>query len=208
MNKEKYEELIMAIKREDLFDNDEFQGFKQASKIDFQSRILEDFEYVKRGKAEKDENFKQPIGYIVLVNDGGNIFAYQRAKKDDDYTEKRLQGKWTWGVGGHIDKVDEEGDNPIKTSMTRELQEEVSLEGDLEEVKVLGYINDDSDSVGRVHFGILYLVRVNGKVSAKDSEVTNGKMRSIDDLIEIVEDSKNKVEEWSKITLKALENNL
>lgn len=208
MNKEKYKELIMAVEKENLFDDDEFQGFIEADEIDFQSRILDNFKYIKRGKAENDETFKQPIGYIVLVNDQGKVFAYQRAQKDDDYTEKRLQGKWSWGVGGHIDKVDESGDNPIKTSMTRELKEEASLEGDLKEIEVLGYINDDSDSVGRVHFGILYLVQVSGKVSAKDSEVTNGKMRSIEELKEIVENSKNRVEEWSKIALKAIENNL
>ncbi|MGM0439297.1 MAG: NUDIX domain-containing protein [Patescibacteria group bacterium] len=208
MRKEKYEELIMAVKRQDLFKENDFQGFKKADEVDFQSRILENFEYVKRGEAEKDESLKQPIGYSILVDDQGRIFAYQRAKKDDDYTEKRLQGKWSWGVGGHIDKVDEDGDNPIKTSMARELEEEVKIDGDVKEIEVMGYINDDSDSVGRVHFGILYLVKVDGKVSAKDTEITNGKMRSIEELKEIVNDSKTTVEEWSKIALKFLENNL
>lgn len=208
MDKEKYEELIMVAERQDLFNNGQFQGFKQAEEIDFQSIILENFKYVKRGEAEKNEEFKQPIGYAILVDNNKKVFAYQRAKKDDDYTEKRLQGKWSWGIGGHIDKIDKSGDNPIKASMDRELEEEVNVDGDLEEIEVLGYINDDSDSVGRVHFGILYLIKVNGKVSAKDNEVTSGKMRSIDELRDIVKDSKNTVEEWSKIALEVLEKSI
>lgn len=205
MNKEKYNELIMAVKREDLFKEDNFQGFKKADQIDFQKIILNNYKYTKRGEAEKDESLKQPIGYSVLVNEKGEVFAYQRAKKDDDYTEKRLQGKWSWGVGGHVDRQDDENRNPIKASMMRELEEEVAIDGDLKGMQVLGYINDDSDSVGRVHFGVLYLVKIEGTVESADGEITNEDFRTISQLKEIVNDGNNTVEEWSKIALKLLE---
>ena len=205
MNKEKYNELIMAVKRDDLFDGDDFQGFKKAKNKDFQGIILDNYEYVKRGEAEEDESLKQPIGYSVLVDENGRVFAYQRAKKDDAYTEKRLQGKWSWGVGGHVDKVDDKSKNPIKASMMRELEEEVVINGDLKEMLVLGYINDDSDSVGRVHFGVLYMVKIDGGVESGDGEITNEDFRTVSQLKEIVDDGDNEVEEWSKIALELLE---
>lgn len=204
MNKKKYNELIMAVKRNDLFDGDDFQGFKSAEDVDFQERILDNYSYVKRGEAEEDEKLKQPIGYLVLVDEDDRIFAYQRALKDDDYTEKRLQGRWSWGVGGHVDKEDE-GDNPIRKSMLRELGEEIEVDGEINDISVLGYINDDSDSVGRVHFGILYMVQISGPVEANDDEVTNEGLRSISELKEVIDDESVEVEEWSKIALKLLE---
>lgn len=205
MNEEKYNELIMVVKRSDLLSED-FQGLKKAEEKDFQEIILDNYKYAKRGEAEKDEKLKQPIGYSVLVNSEGDIFAYQRAKKDDDYTEKRLQGKWSWGVGGHVDKQDDEAKNPIKESVIRELEEEVDIDGNIRKMKVLGYINDDTDSVGRVHFGILYMVRIDGEVEAGDGEITNEDFRSIDELKKIIEDESQTVEEWSKIALDLLEN--
>lgn len=205
MNKEKYNELIMSVERKDLFKDGSFQGFKRREKADFQEIILDNYKYVKRGEAEKDESLKQPIGYSVLVDEDGRIFAYQRALKDDQYTEKRLQGKWSWGVGGHVDKVDDESKNPIKESVRRELDEEIFLDGEIESAEVLGYINDDSDSVGRVHFGVLYMIKVKGSVEAGDGEITNEGFRTIDELKEIIGDENFTVEEWSKIALKLLE---
>lgn len=204
MNKEKYNELIMAVEREDLFESG-FQGLKRADDKDFQKVILDNYRYVKRGEAEKDETLKQPIGYSVLVDEDGCIFAYQRAKKDDDYTEKRLQGKWSWGVGGHVDKQDDKAKNPIKESVIRELEEEVDIDGEIKKMEVLGYINDDKDSVGRVHFGILYMVKVEGEIEAGDGEITNEGFRTIDQLKEIINDEDFTVEEWSKIALDILE---
>ena len=205
MNKKKYNELIMAIKRDDLFEGDYFQGFKSAEDVDFQERILDNYNYVKRGEAEEDEELKQPIGYLVLVDENDRIFAYQRALKDNNYAEKRLQGRWSWGVGGHVDKVDDKSKNPIKKSVIRELDEEISLDGEIEEIEVLGYINDDSDSVGKVHFGILYMVKISGSAEAGDSEITNEGLREISELKDIVNDKDTEVEQWSKIALKSLE---
>ncbi len=205
MKKEKYNELIMVIKRNNLFRGDDFQGFKGAEGINFQERILNNYNYVKRGEAENCEELKQPIGYSVLVNREGGVFAYQRAKNNDNYTEKRLQGKWSWGVGGHIDKQDDEGKNPIKASTMRELREEVNVDGKIKKMGVLGYINDDSDSVGRVHFGILYMVKINGSVEANDNEITNEGLRSVSELKQIIDDESEDVEEWSKIALELLE---
>jgi predicted NUDIX family phosphoesterase len=193
----KEEELIMAIKKEKLFQKDYFEGFSLAKEVDFKRRILGGFEYLKRKDVENNENYKQPISYVVLINENKSIFIYQRAMKDKDYTEKRLQGKWSIGIGGHIDKGDESIKDTIENSVLREIEEEITAE--MKELKFVGYINDDSNSVERVHFGLLYIARVLGNVTPNDSEIETSKMMKLKGLKKI------EMEVWSKIALKALE---
>jgi predicted NUDIX family phosphoesterase len=192
----KEEELIMVIKKGKLFQKDYFEGFSLSNEVDFKSRILEGFEYLKRKDVENNEDYKQPISYVVLINENKSVFVYQRAEKDKDYTEKRLQGKWSIGIGGHIDKEDEIAKDPIKSSVLREIEEEVTAE--IKDLKLFGYINDDSNSVGKVHFGLLYIAKVFGDVNPKDSEIRTSEMMEIEYLKNI------EMEVWSKVSLKAL----
>jgi len=66
----------MAVKREILFGNDYFEGFRPANVVDYKSRILENFEWVKRSYAEKNPQYKQPIGYSIIVNQPQNEFLH------------------------------------------------------------------------------------------------------------------------------------
>lgn len=214
-------DTIMVVEREKLFGDDFFEkGYKSHSDVNFEKRILDNYSWMRRGDAEVDPSYKQPIGYVLLVNpQEGTVFAYKRSTKDEEYGEDRLQGKWSWGIGGHIDKGDEEGGNPIYESMLRELTtEEVELvDGDVQNVRVLGYVNDDKQyetdtdkiSVGRVHFGILYVVETDATtVNPKDSEVAEGRMMKLSELEEIFDASKGRdeinVESWSEIAVDPL----
>lgn len=202
---DKFEKHIMVVPRKILFDNDHFDGFKHNKETDYESRILSNYIYMKRGVAENDPEHKQPVGYAIIVNPKTKkVFAYQRSKKDKEYTETRLQGKWSWGVGGHIDKIDSENGNPIHTSMLRELQEEVNIQGDVK-TKVLGYINDDKDSVGQVHFGILYLIETDAEeVHPNAPEISSGKLIHIEEIEKINKDPELVVESWSQIAIEPL----
>jgi len=204
MGKDK--KLIMVVNREDLFERAYFEGFRLNITVDYKERILKHFEYLERGVAEKDTNFKQPIAYSMIVNPGlRKVFAYQRASQDHKYSEKRLQGKWSWGVGGHIEKFEETAEDPIYTSMLRELQEEVEIENPFTSDYVLGYINDDSDEVGQVHFGILNYWETNSTIiRPKDPEIEIGELKSIEELEEICDSSDCVVENWSRIALDPL----
>ena len=201
----KNEKLIMVVERELLFGEDTFQGFRPHNHVYYEARILKKFTYMKRGLAEQNPAYKQPIGYSIIVNPAlKQVFAYQRSSHDAKYGEKRLQGKWSWGVGGHIDKIDTEAGNPINASMLRELDEEVELGGKAVP-KILGYINDDSTDVGSVHFGIVNIFETGSKaVKPKDDEIDNGGMRSIEELEKICSSPDFSVEEWSKISLEPL----
>ena len=187
---DKNEQLIMVVPREKLFGSAHFEGFCSAEVEDYQQRILDHFLYMRRGDAEVNPAFKQPIGYVLVVNHRlKKVFAYQRAVKDAHYHEKRLQGKWSWGVGGHIDQEDNGHENPLHGSVLRELQEEVNIPGSVR-LSVLGYINHETDAVGQVHFCVLYVAETDAEnVSPRDSEMQHGQCS---------------VEGWSRIALEPL----
>lgn len=153
--------------------------------------------WMDKDKAEEDPNFKQIIGYSAIMSPSGRIFTYQRARKDKRYGEKRLQGKWSIGIGGHVERnLNEER---IADSIEREIDEEVETDG-IQSITLIGGINDDSNSVGRVHFGILLLAKAfSERAEPKDQEIAKGELKTriaISELFE-TEDTEN----WSKICL-------
>jgi len=201
----KNDNQIIVVEKNILFNENYFNGFKNHKDLDYESVILSNLKNMRRGDAEEDPSHKQPIGYALIVNPKEKTaFAYQRSSKDHEYGEKRLQGKWSWGVGGHIDYSDNHHENPLLGSMLRELEEEIEIRGKVIGHNILGYINDDSNKVGKVHFGILYLIEVDGNVNPKDSEMAHGKLMDINELEEICSSSDCEVETWSEIALNPL----
>ncbi len=193
----------MAVENSKLFSDGYFQGFRSHDEVDYVSRILKNYKFVKRGPIEIDFGHKQPIGYALLVNPIlKTVFAYQRSQKGGD---KRLHDKWSWGIGGHIEKIEEETKDPIYTSLLREVEEEITMNGSVIDIKVLGYINDDSDEVGKVHFGILYIVETDStEIKPKDPEINIGELKPISDLENICASNELVVEGWSEIALDPL----
>ena len=198
-------ELIMAVSRDQLFGAEYFEGFKQASEIDYESRVKQDALFMKRGEAETNPQFKQPIAYVVIVNpETQKIFAYQRAVDPRNYGEQRLRGKWSIGVGGHVRNEDRKSQNPLLSSLERELNEEVELSLDHER-RFVGYVNYDSDEVGTVHFGLVYVIKTTADVKAKDPELLSSKMMTVDELKSIAKDPSYKVETWTQILLENID---
>lgn len=205
---DKDDKLIMTVKRDVLFnsDKDYFNGLYCGKIIGFESRILSNIEWMRRGDAEVDPSHKQPIGYCLVINpDLKKVFAYRRESKDQNYNEKRLQGKWSLGVGGHIEQKDITG-NPIRESMMRELEEEIEMDGKIYDIIPLGYINDDSDDVGKVHFGLIYAALIDSKAvrPRQDHENEKGELVSLNQLEKIISSPVESVEKWSKIAMPPL----
>ncbi len=195
---------IVVVPRAELFSELSFQGFLPAEEYDFETRVRQHLAYTMRAAAETDPSLKQPIAYCLIVNPAqGLVFAYRRASESRNYQEARLQGKWSWGVGGHIEKFDL-ADDPIRASMLRELDEEVDIPAPVE-VSVVGYINDDSNPVGQVHFGILYQVATAATdVKPKGLEMAWGGLVDLSRLEEILASPECEVETWSQIAMPAL----
>lgn len=196
------DKMIMVVDRVLLFADEYFQGFSPSDTIDYERTILDNYHYEKRSLAEKDSALKQPIAYCLIINPKTKkVFAYKRSSKPGQYDERRLRGKWSWGIGGHIDKVDLEDDNPIRASLLREIDEEINI-SNMSEPKILGYINDDETSVGQVHFGLLYLINTTAEeIEPKDAEIASGEFLTLDQLEQIYNSPNVSVEGWSIIAL-------
>jgi predicted NUDIX family phosphoesterase len=208
---------ILVVRREALFSKyTEFNGFVSHGEHDFEDLILHNSFFTRRGKpdehpdvsAEANEGLKQPIMYVLIVNPQTlKVFAYRRTSMDEDPTkiEKRLAGKWSWGVGGHIEDCDMQG-NFIHNSMRREVEEEVDLiKGSVTGIRPLGYIHDLSDDVGRVHFGLLYAIETDATDVRPKSEASRGIFCDLPMLLQINNSQDCTVENWSKIALEPLQ---
>lgn len=188
------------VGRESLLAEKPFEGFSPHDAYDYESLILRHQRFAPRIQAEEDPSLKQPIAYCVLVDRrSASIFAYQRATRSGEYWEERLRGKWSIGLGGHIDLCDIRSPNPIRASMEREIREEVACDGVIKP-EIVGYINDERDMVGRVHFGILYCVDIGSrKVRHRTKEIAHSKMVSRDEWLRMLAEGLVTIEGWSRI---------
>lgn len=164
--------------------------------VDFQGFSTKNYAHIFSGtmprlEAETNFNFKHAIVYaIIRVN--GKILFYTRTPKGN---EDRLHNNWSCGFGGHVNSTHSNFIDAIK----QELEEELNLNNIFP--KLLGYINDDSNEVGKVHIGALYLVDVDN-VSIGEDKISNLTLCDIDEAVEKIK--KENVESWSKIAISAL----
>ena len=152
-----------------------------------------------RAQAETNPDFKQIIPYVV-VTDGKSILHYVRGKKAG---EQRLVAKGSIGIGGHINNNDEDtplfedGLQMFQKAVEREVREELSVQGSFDATPV-GLINDDSTEVGRVHFGVVYILfRTPDKVKKNEQVITQVEFVPIEEL----KAKREQMESWSQLCL-------
>jgi predicted NUDIX family phosphoesterase len=102
-------------------------------------------------------------------------------------------------VGGHINPVDG-AEDILLAGLTRELEEEVDLTGGWS-AEPLGVINDESQPVGSVHFGLVYGIRPEGEVSVREAEQLEGQWTHASRLLEMLSADREAFESWSALIL-------
>ena len=171
----KFDEQIIVVKRNILFDNDKnaFNGFMHKNNIKGKDifNALSEYEVKRRGDMEEDPSFKQLISYCLLENEKGEILVYERLSGGG---EERLHGQSSVGVGGHMNNVvgADSINEVLRVNAQRELEEEVGLcQEDSQNMEYLGFINDDTNEVGKVHMGIVFKITVHSNdVEAKETD--------------------------------------
>lgn len=192
-------EQILVVKREHLFSGkDAWQGLARVNFDVFLNVIKEKQEFIPRAFAEEDEGYKQIIPYLIF-NFADRYFLMKRKSKA---TEARLRDKYSLGIGGHIREADIKSDSIIDWAK-REFNEEVHYSGKLE-VEPLGILNDDSNSVGRVHIGFVFLLKGDNPNISIKSELESGQLVSLEQCNAI----RSNLEEWSQIVLSHLESRI
>ena len=122
--------------------------------------IVQKGQFSNRRELEDDPSFKQIIPYgVISYKESFYLFRRKVGQK-----EKRLHNKYTLGVGGHMNPCNsnEDEEQYIIDELKRELFEEVRLLDGclLESIEFVGFINDDTIPVSKVHIGLLYNIRV------------------------------------------------
>lgn len=169
----KQDELILVVKREKLLDKDCWQGLKEINSQEYLSVIDKEKEFLPRSLMETDPRYKQIIPYLIFTHDN-KLFLMQRQAK---ISEQRLKNKYSLGIGGHIRKEDLTTNNIVDWSR-REFQEEVNFHGSYQ-VKPLGILNDDSNPVGQVHIGFVFLLIGDSSNIKVKSELKSGELLTI-----------------------------
>jgi len=173
-------------------------------------RILNNLEIVPRTQAETDYTRKQLVAYI-LVRSGELILTYRRTTKTN---EQRLRELYSIGIGGHVNVEDrsqfslfstdtEFNIEFIRDAAWREINEEISIGSRVvREPEIIGFINDDSNDVGRVHFGIVWQLDIEkAEVSAKGSRgLGELEFNPLPHLIS----NKDQFESWSRLLIEYL----
>ena len=167
-------EQVLVLPRERVPGGCEFTGLRTATDADLRElreQVRIHGLFVDRPVAEEDPTRKQLIPYVV-VRDGGAVFLMERTSAGGD---PRLHRKASIGVGGHLNPVDD-GADPLMAGLAREWAEE--LQADWEpEFRLVGLLNDDSNPVGSVHLGVVFLVDAAGRpVAVREHEKLSGRM--------------------------------
>lgn len=144
---------------------------------------------------EEDSSYKQIIPYAVICcND--EVYLFHRTKKQ---TEVRLHNLFSLGVGGHMNPFGVNLDvSYMRHELEREMNEEVIVNSDcsIESIVPVGFINDDTNEVGKVHLGILYNLNISNKlieINEKD-KMTGLWVRKSE-----LKDYYAQMESWSKL---------
>ncbi|MBU1007551.1 hypothetical protein KKA53_00525 [Candidatus Dependentiae bacterium] len=192
------DEKILVVKKNILFAYQVINGLKPVDFDCYQKLIQKHKKFLWRSKVEQDPNYKQIIPYLVFSHD--KKFFVMRRK--NNASETRLQSKFSLGIGGHIKKEDITRTN-IMGWAEREFKEEVSYQGSYA-IKPLGILNDESDAVGQVHTGFVFLLEgTSGNIKVRN-EHKEGMLVTLDECTNLY----NQMENWSKIVVRHLREQL
>ena len=200
MPDEKYlEEYVLAFETKLLEHIGIFQGL--SFELDKYLDIVhnpKNHTFIKRKDAESNPAYKQLIPYALLQYEG-SVFVYRRGKL---LAEKRLLGSYSLGIGGHI-SITDPGlfGSSYDDGLKREINEEVAIESPYTQ-RVVALLNDDSNDVGKVHFGVVHVLTLEKPlVKPREKSINETKFLGISELQKDVE----KFENWSKICIQNIQ---
>ena len=191
-------ERVLVIPREHVPGGCDFSGVRAADAAwlaALKGAVRDRGTFMDRPAAEVDPAYKQLIPYVV-VRDGERTFLMERSAAGGD---PRLHHKASIGVGGHLNPTDE-GADPLAAGLRREWAEE--LEADWQpEFRLLGLLNDDSNAVGAVHLGVVFVVEAAGRpIAVREHDKLTARMADAGELLA----ARERMETWSRLVAEHL----
>jgi predicted NUDIX family phosphoesterase len=164
--------------------------------------MLRNASYHPRPDVELDEDHKQVIPYSVFILDD-KILVYNRTKKT---TEKRLVGKASIGIGGHINPQDGISTEycTILNAAIRENIEEVRFGPDTtRDLVKVWLMNTNEVPTCKVHIAIVFIWRLCGEEHNTQticSHLENLRWMTLLDLV----DHLGEFEVWSRVLIERM----
>lgn len=191
------DEQVLVVPRSDLFGGEACgQGFGRRDLEVFLDRIRAHCRFLPRDAVEEDPSLKQIIPYVVVTRRDALFLLKRRTGQ----SEARLHNLYSIGVGGHINPSDEDAGEPVGGGLKRELEEEIAIRGPYA-LSPVGYLNDDSNAVGSVHFGLVFAARSGtDAVEVAEKDLMEGRFASLDEAWELREG----METWSQLLIAAI----
>jgi predicted NUDIX family phosphoesterase len=195
-------ENVLVVRRE-LFDElGSFQGLNFETEKYLKAILSRGSNFfIPRREAETSPAYKQIIPYALIVFEK-TVLHYVRGKKAG---EQRLVAKGSIGVGGHMNETDESlfamDEQAYRAGVEREVNEEIKIDTPFED-RIVALLNDDSTEVGRVHLGIVHILKLKEpKVQKREAMITSLTFLTKTELIA----RRESLESWSQICLDGLE---
>jgi predicted NUDIX family phosphoesterase len=130
------------------------------------------------------------------------VLHYVRGKKAG---EQRLVAKGSIGIGGHMNETDESlfamDEQAYRAGVEREVNEEIKIDTSFED-RIVALLNDDSTEVGRVHLGIVHILKLKEpRVQKREAMITGLTFLTKEELMA----RRDSLESWSQICVDALD---
>ncbi|MEA2610646.1 MAG: hypothetical protein QOG32_372, partial [Chloroflexota bacterium] len=129
------DERVYVVPRAAVIDAAGWHGLRTDGLDRFVDALERDGGYEPRAAMEIDPDYKQVIPYLVL-RDGERYFLMQRTTAGAD---ARLHGRFSIGIGGHLNP----GDRGLLGGLRREWDEELDADF-VPSFRLVGLLNDDT----------------------------------------------------------------
>ena len=198
----KWAEQIVVVNTKNLFLSDSWQGLKTTDLQAIISIIQEKKEFLPRGLAETNLNYKQIIPYVIFKfkdeHNQKNKDLYFLMQRKETASESRLANNYSLGIGGHLREKDLKSASVFDWAQ-REFNEEINYT-DPFTIELLGIINDDSNEVGQVHLGLVMIITGSTKNISIKSELKHGNLLTLDECTTYYQ----QMETWTQIVFNLL----
>ncbi len=168
----KHDEMILCVYKESL-PNSFFKHrvAMSMSETKLVKRYLQpSYVYTRRKDAETDESLFQLIPYCIVQDEHYRLLSYNRRG-----SEKRLHGKMSCGLGGHVSRDDTVPGENIRDAIHRGLEREIYEECGVSPAggyTFEGVIAESESAAGRVHFGMVYSTKIQADELQPSEEIS------------------------------------
>lgn len=164
------------------------------------------FRWMNRSEAEKDFHHKQLVVYVIITYKNEVI----RFSRGEDSSLRDNLGKYSIGVGGHVDLKDQDMSQRRENAFAyaclqcvkREVLEEtgINVDKNQKELTAIGFLNDDSVKQGLQHVALVLLLELSHReVYQTEKQVVKPHFIPVNKLA----DDFNDYEYWSQLCIQA-----